>query len=49
VQFGERFEAAGAVGGERESDGAAMVGVGRACDEAVGFGAVDEADGAVVA
>lgn len=49
VQFGERLEAASAVFGERETDGASMFGIGCASDEAFRFGAVDEADGAVVA
>lgn len=49
MQLGERFETAGSVLGEREADGASMFGVGRASDEALGFGPVDESDGAVVA
>ena len=48
MQFGERFEAAGAVLGEGETNRAAMVGVGCACDEARGFRAVDEPARAVV-
>ena len=49
VQLGQRLEPSGAVFGEREAGGASMVGIGRAFDESVRFGSVDETDGAVVA
>jgi hypothetical protein len=48
VQLGERFEAAGAVLGERETNGAPVVRVASALDEARSFRAVDEPDRAVV-
>ena len=48
MQLGERFEAACAVLGERETNGAPVVRVASALDEARSFRAVDEPDRAVV-
>lgn len=48
VQLGERFDAACAVLGERETTGAPVVRVASALDESRGFRAVDEPDRAVV-
>lgn len=48
MQLGERFEAACAVLGQRETNGAPVVKVASALDEARSFRAIDEPDRAVV-